>query len=100
MEIELTVGVLYFFSVFAKAFQQRNVAFMNYWLALLTSYVLSTFDIAVWSLIVWKASASDSIWGLLEGMALMVLTVGTGGALGSVGAMFIHHKYFTKERYK
>ena len=98
--IELAAGIAYFFNVFAKAFQQRNVAFMNYLLAVPTSYILSTSDVLVWSLIVWKASEAESLWGLVSGMALMVFTIGTGGALGSVAAMFIHHKYFTKKRFR
>ncbi len=98
--IELVAGIVYFFSVFAKAFQQRNVAFMNYWLAVPTSYILSTCDIAVYSLVAWNAVQADSFIGLIMHMSLMVVTVGTGGALGSISAMYIHHKYFTKERFQ
>ena len=98
--IELVAGVVYFFSVFAKAFQQRNVNFMNYGLVVPTSYVLSTCDLAVLSLVAWNASQADSLIGLALRMGLMVFTVGTGGAIGSTLAMYIHHKYFTKERFK
>jgi hypothetical protein len=91
---------VYFFSVFAKAFQQRNVNFMNYGLAIPTSYVLSTCDMAVFSLVAWNAVQADSLIALALRMGLMVFAVGTGGALGSVTAMYIHHRYFTKERFK
>jgi len=98
--MELTAGIVYFFSVFAKAFQQRNVNFMNYKLAVPTSYVLSTCDMAIFSLVAWNAVQSESLLGLAIRMSLMVFAVGTGGALGSVLAMYIHHKYFTDERFQ
>lgn len=98
--MELTAGVVYFCSVFAKAFQQRNVNFMNYGLAIPTSYVLSTCDMAIFSLVAWNATQADSFVGLIMAMGLMVFAVGTGGACGSVLAMYIHHKFFTKERFK
>ena len=98
--IELIAGVMYFFGVFAKAFQQRNVNFMNYGLVIPTSYVLSTCDMTIFSLVAWNAFQADSLLELALHMGLMVFTVGTGGALGSMSAMYVHHKYFTKDRFK
>ena len=98
--MELIAGCVYFFSVFAKAFQQRNVNFMNYKLVVPTSYVLSTCDMAIFSLVAWNATQADSFIGLVMNMALMIFAVGTGGAVGSTLAMYIHHKYFTEERFQ
>ncbi len=96
MPNEIIVGIVYFFSVFAKAFQQRNVAFINYKLLIPMSYVLALADVTVFSMIAWKATSID---GLL-GMGFMAFCIGTGGAIGSVSATFLHHKYFTKERFR
>lgn len=93
---EIVVGVVYFLSVFAKAFQQRNVAFVNYLLLVPMSYLLAAADVTVFSMIAWKAASTDSIFGML----LMIFAIGTGGALGSLLATWLHHKYFTKERFK
>ncbi len=96
LPMELIAGVIYFFSVFAKAMQQRNVAFMNYKMIIPVSYLLSTTDIVVWSIVAVEAIHQGSILG----MWLMAIAVGTGGALGSMCAMYIHHRFFTKERFK
>jgi len=93
---EILVGCVYFFSVFAKAFQQRNVAFLNYMLLVPMSYVLAVADVTVFSMIAWEAAKTDSIYG----MAFMAFTVGTGGALGSLIATWSHHKFFTKARFQ
>ena len=98
--IELAAGALYFFSVFAKAFQQRNVAFMNYKLAIPTSYVLAICDMAVFSLVAWNVTQAEGLLEAILQMALMVFAVGTGGALGSVLAMYLHHRFFTKAKFK
>lgn len=93
---EVIVGIVYFFSVFAKAFQQRNVAFVNYKLIVPMSYILSTADVTVFSMIAWRAAETDSIMG----MVFMIFTIGTGGALGSICATWLHHRYFTQERFR
>ena len=93
---ELVVGVVYFFSVFAKAFQQRNVAFINYGLLIPMSYVLAVADVTVFSMVAWKATSVDN----LMGMGLMAFCFGTGGAMGSVCATYLHHEFFTKDRFK
>ncbi len=93
---ELIAGIVYFFSVFAKAMQQRNVAFMNYKLVFPISYVLASADITVWSMVAVTAMEDHS----LAGMAFMAFCVGTGGATGAICAMYLHHKYFTKKRFQ
>ena len=93
---EAIVGIAYFFSVFAKAFQQRNVAFVNYKALIPMSYVLAIADVTVFGLIALKVTEVDSMMD----MALMAFCIGTGGATGSVCATYIHHKYFTKKRFQ
>lgn len=93
---ELIVGAIYFLNVFAKAMQQRNIAFMNYKLILPMSYLLSATDVIVWGMVALEAMHQGSIFG----MWLMAIAVGTGGGLGAMSAMYIHHRFFTKERFK
>jgi len=96
---EITAGAVYFFSVFAKAMQQRNVAFMNYKLVFPISYVLAVADITVWGMVAItavEAAKSDEIFS----MWFMAFCVGTGGACGASCAMYIHHRFFTKKRFK
>lgn len=96
LPVEVITGSVFFFNVFAKAMQQRNVAFMNYKLAFLMSYMLAITDIIVWGMVAVEAMHRGSILG----MWFMALCVGTGGGLGSMSAMYIHHRFFTKERFK
>lgn len=93
---ELIAGVVYFWAVFAKAFQQRNVAFVNYKMIMPISYVLAAADVTVFALITWTAMETDNIIGMIW----MAVAVGTGGGIGALSAMWIHHKWFTAERFK
>lgn len=85
---ELFAGLAYFIFVFFKAFQQRNVAFMHYNLVLPISYLMACTEVFVISLVAHEAAAGLS-WGLLW----FALTIGTGGGLGAVLAMWIHHRH-------
>ncbi len=96
---EIVAGIAYFFSVFAKAFQQRNVAFMNYWMLFPVSYVLALADITVWSMIIVTILAAVKEGSLLD-MWFMTFCVGTGGGCGATSATYLHHRFFTKERFK
>lgn len=92
---ELLAGVAYFIFVFFKAFQQRNVAFMQYKWIIPISYAMSCTEVFVISLVAFEASRGMS-WDLLW----FALTIGTGGGLGAVASMWLHHKHFTHERFK
>lgn len=93
---ELLAGIAYFVFVFFKAFQQRNVAFMNYKWIIPISYAMATTEVFVISLVAYEAGTQGLSWGLLW----FALTIGTGGGLGAVASMWLHHKYLTHERYK
>ncbi|MCK5642261.1 MAG: hypothetical protein KAJ19_15755 [Gammaproteobacteria bacterium] len=86
---ELLAGVAYFVFVFFKAIQQRNVAFLHYKWVLPTSYCMSTTELIVISVIALKAVNSESWMDMIP----MVLTVGTGGGLGAIVAMYLHNRY-------
>ena len=86
---ELMAGGAYFLSIFFKAFQQRNVAFMHYVWVFPTSYLLAVTDISVTGLVVLKVVETQSFMAMLP----MALAVGTGGALGSTTAMWLHNRY-------
>ena len=85
---ETLAGVAYFVFVFFKAFQQRNVAFMHYRWILPISYAMSCTEVFVISLVAIEASSGLS-WDLLW----FVATIGTGGGLGALVSMWLHHKY-------
>lgn len=87
--IELLAGIAYFVFVFFKAAQQRNVAFMHYKWVMPTSYCMSTTEIIVISVVALKAMNADT-W--ME-MVPMALTIGTGGGLGAMLAMYLHNRY-------
>ncbi len=96
---EIIAGAVYFVSVFSKAMQQRNVAFMNYKLVFPISYALAIADITVWSMVAVsavEAATNNTIFA----MWFMAFCVGTGGACGATCAMYLHHKYFTKKRFQ
>ena len=82
-------GAAHFVFVFFKAAQQRNVAFMHYRWVVPISFFMSAMEVFVLSLVAMKAVTTDNI---LE-MWPYVLTLGLGGGLGAILAMYIHHKY-------
>ena len=93
---ELIAGLVYFVGVFAKAFQQRNVAFVNFKMILPISYVLALTDVTVIGLVTLQAVNAQA----LTDMLWMIAAIGTGGGLGALAAMYLHHRFFTHERFK
>jgi hypothetical protein len=86
---ELIAGVAYFVFVFFKALQQRNVAFMHYKFVMPVSYCMSTTELLVISVVALKAVGAESWIDMIP----MVLTVGTGGGLGAIVAMYLHNRF-------
>lgn len=91
---ELMAGAAYFIFVFFKAFQQRNVAFMQYKWIIPISYAMSCTEVFVISLVAVEASQGLS-WGLLW----FAVTIGTGGGLGAVASMWLHHNHVMKGKF-
>ena len=85
----LIAAAAYFVFVFFKAFQQRNVAFMHYAWVMPLSYLMSASEVAVIALVARQGVAAEN----LMDMAPILLGVGTGGGLGALASMFIHHRY-------
>lgn len=77
------IGVAYFFYVFCRAFQQRNVAFNKYAWIMPFSVGMATIDVFVISTIGFMGFQ----WGFVVAMAI-------GGGLGAISAMFVHQKWF------
>lgn len=90
---ELMAGGAYFLSIFFKAFQQRNVAFMHFVWVFPTSYLLAITDLSVTGLVVLKVLETQSFTAMIP----MAFAVGTGGACGSSAAMWLHHRYIHHE---
>lgn len=86
---ELLAGIAYFAYVFFKAIQQRNVAFLHYKWIMPISYCMSATELIVISVVALKAVNAESWIDMLP----MVLTVGTGGGLGAMLAVYLHHRY-------
>lgn len=86
---ELIAGVAYFIFVFFKAFQQRNVAFMHYGWVLPISYCMAVSEVAVICVVAFAAVNTDRVGDLVP----MAFAVGTGGGIGALLSMWIHHRY-------
>ena len=82
MEI-LYAALAMFVSVFAKSFQQRNVAFSHYIPVIPTSWIMATCEIYVVSIVVRRGFDFP-----------FVLAVGTAAGLGAMGAMWVHGRVF------
>lgn len=68
--------------VFLRAFQQRNVAFLNYILVVPTSWMMAVVEIVGLTKIVDVGFS----WSF-------VLLLGTSTGLSAMAAMFVHHRY-------
>lgn len=88
----LLAGAAYFFFVFLKAFQQRNVMGMHYRWIMPISYAMAATEIFVISIVAIKAVNYTSLTDLIS----LALSVGTGGGLGALAGMFIHNKHVTQ----
>ena len=85
LEAAIAAGA-YFLVVSFKAFQQRNVAFLHYKWIMPVSYLMSLTDVAVISLVAYKASTEGLTWSLVW----LGLAIGTGGGLGAIVSMKVH----------
>ena len=86
----LVAGVAYFFFVFFKAFQQRNVAFLHYKWVMPTSYLMAGTEIFVYAIVSLSVLQAGGLhWGLIW----FALAVGTGGGIGALLAMRLHAKH-------
>ena len=84
----LIAGIAYFVFVFFKAFQQRNVAFLHYKMVLPVSYCLAGTEVFVYALITFSVIKAG---GLTTDLLWYVFAVGTGGGLGAMLGMKLHH---------
>jgi hypothetical protein len=92
--IELIAGIAYFVFVFFKAFQQRNVSWMNYKYVMPISYLMSVSEVIVISTVAYTGAQlfPFSMAALIE-ILPMIFAIGTGGGLGCLSAMYLHHRY-------
>ncbi|KKK82291.1 hypothetical protein LCGC14_2804860 [marine sediment metagenome] len=95
----IVVSLSWFIFVFVKAFQQRNVNFLNYWWVPPFSYLMAITQVLVIGVVSVRANkgaALDSpneIWLFFLDVWPLVFVIGTAGWLGSTLAMFLHNKY-------
>jgi hypothetical protein len=79
----LWVGAAYFCWIFARAFQQRNIAHGHYLPILPMSYAIALLEVFV------IANIAREGFGME-----MVLALGTGGGLGASAAMLLHQRIY------
>jgi len=85
--IELLAAFATFARVFCRAIQQKNVIGGHYYAVIPVSYVMGALEIWIVTVIV------------VEGFSLLlVLSIGTGGWIGAVLAMYLHNKFLGKHR--
>lgn len=107
--IELIAGIAWFVFVFFKAMQQRNVAWMRYKPVMPISYAMATTQILVIGAVSLKVGVTlfeivdGEImlvfeWGRLFELVPMILVIGTGGGLGAMAGMWIHHKFIGEKK--
>lgn len=84
--IYLTMFLAQFSYVMLRAFQQRNVAFDNFWWIVPTSYGMAAIDIFI------VASVAKQGWSLP-----LVFWVGTAGASGAMSAMLFHKRFVMRK---
>ncbi len=71
-----------FVYVLLRAFQQRNVAFLNYGWVIPTSYLMAVIDVFI------VAFIAHAGWSLG-----IVVANGTGASLGALSAMWLHKRW-------
>lgn len=70
-----------FAAVFLKVFQQKNIIGDHIKTAAFTSYAIAAFDVS-------------GILLVVKGGWLMILPLGTGGAIGVVCSVYLHRRVF------
>ena len=100
----IVVFLSWFLFVFVKAFQQRNVNFLNYWWVPPFSYLMAATQVVVIGVVSVKANngvpleSPHEIWLFFLNVWPIVFVIGTAGWLGSTLAMFLHNKYIKNGR--
>lgn len=72
--------------VFLRAFQQRNVAYLNYKWVMPTSWLMALVEVGTIGVV----AKQFVVYGYSFTLAFMV---GTGTGLGCLAAMFLHKRY-------
>jgi len=87
-ELAIFVGqyLASFSFIFLRAFQQRNVAFDNYWWIMPTSMLMALTEVFV------IANVATLGYDLA-----LVFAMGLGGGTGSLSAALLHKRYLTKK---
>ncbi len=91
---ELVAGCVWFLFILLKAIQGRNIAWMNYRYVMPIAYLTAITEVVGISTIAYTgARLVPFTWGAFIEVVPMIFAVGTGGGLGCVAGMYLHHKY-------
>ena len=90
MHDALIVGLMSFFFVFFKAFQQRNVAFEHYTAVMPLSILMGFTEYTMYFIVAMQAAKTDpSVW--------TALCMGVGAGSGALLAIRLHTKLFGRK---
>ena len=86
----LLIFCVSFLGIFLRAFQQKNVNGNHYILVIPVSVFMATSEVVCWGIV-----AVNSIEnGLFSEQSVhLILSMGIGGGLGCIAAMFVHNKW-------
>lgn len=91
MVITFIVGLTVSFATgFLKTFQIKNITSQSYMLAVITSVIMKTLDIAILGII-----ANAAVSGNTISTAIPVII---GGSIGVITSMLIHESYFKSKQ--
>ncbi len=107
--IELVAGIAWSIFVFFKAIQQRNVAWMRYKPVMPISYLMSTAEVLVIGTVSLRVGLTmftiidEEIvlmfeWVKLWELVPMIFAIGTGGGLGAMAGMWVHHRFIGEKK--
>jgi len=88
MELFILFAVNFAF-IFVKAFQQRNVTWLKYWPVLPTSFSMAVTQVYIWRAVSLRTNEGDSFFEMWP----IILALSLAGWLGSISAMYLHHRY-------
>lgn len=74
-----------------KAFQQLNVVHHRIRAAVLTSFLMASFEVTALGAFVHEAAAARESGSLVQ-VALLIIPFGLGGGLGCVTSMMVHSR--------
>lgn len=91
---ELVAGSAWFLFILFKAVQGRNIAWLNYRYVMPIAYLMAISEVIGISTVAYiGVQLFPFTWGSFVKVLPMIFAVGTGGGLGCMAGMYLHHKF-------